>query len=88
MVGDTAVQSVEKVFDPKKLEIMGGGGTEIDRLIIEAAEIKPRPQLIVIATDGYTSWPSAPVGIPVVACLTQDAAAHRVPKWIKTVVLA
>lgn len=87
MVGDTAVQSVEKVFDPKKLEIKGGGGTEIDRLIVEAVEIKPRPQLIVIATDGYTSWPSTPVGIPVVACLTQDAAAHRVPKWIKTVVL-
>jgi predicted metal-dependent peptidase len=82
------VQSVERVFDPKKLELKGGGGTEIDRLIVEAAELKPRPQLIVVATDGYTPWPAAAVGIPVVACLTQDAAAELVPKWIKTVVLS
>lgn len=88
MVGDSAVQSVEKIFDPKKLELRGGGGTEIDRLIVEAAEMKPRPQLLIIATDGYTPWPAAAVGIPVVACLTQDTAAKRVPSWIKTIVLA
>ena len=88
LVGDAAVQSCEKVFDPKKLLIKGGGGTEIDHLIAEAAKLEPRPQLIVVATDGYTAWPRESVGIPVVACLTRDEGCGAVPRWIKSVVLA
>jgi predicted metal-dependent peptidase len=88
MVGDSAVQSVEKVFDPKKLEIKGGGGTEMDTLLVEAAKATPRPQLIIVATDGCTSWPALTIGIPVVACLTQDTTAANVPTWIRTIVLS
>ena len=57
------------------------------KLIQQVAETKPRPQLIVVCTDGATPW-CEPVGIPVVACLTQESRAKRVPSWIKTVVLA
>jgi predicted metal-dependent peptidase len=88
MVGDSAVQSCDKVFDPKRMKITGGGGTEMDRLIVAGAELHPRPQLIVVATDGITGWPHEPVGIPVVACLTRDTTRCRVPSWIKTIVLA
>jgi hypothetical protein len=38
-------------------------------LIAEASQSKPKPQLIVVATDGWTPW-GEPVGIPVVACIT------------------
>lgn len=88
MVGDSAVHSVEKVFDPKKLEIKGGGGTEMDSLLVEAAKFTPRPQLIIVATDGYTPWPAHAIGIPVIACLTQADPAASVPNWMKKIVLA
>jgi hypothetical protein len=38
-------------------------------LIAEASQSKPKPQLIVVATYGWTPW-GEPVGIPVVACIT------------------
>ena len=88
MVGDTSVQTCEKVFDPKRLSIKGGGGTEMDRLIVAAARLEPRPQLIVVATDGYTDWPRENVGVPVVACLTRQSCRQSVPDWIKSIVLA
>lgn len=89
MIGDARVQSCEKVFDPKRLAIKGGGGTEMDRLIVEAAKLTPQPQLIVVATDGVTGWPSQNVGVPTVACLTrQPSSYYPVPSWIKTIVLA
>lgn len=88
MVGDTDVQSCDKVFDPKKFAIKGGGGTEMSRLIDSAAKLEPRPQLIVLITDGITDWPSEAVGVPVVACLTRTGWADRVPPWIKSIPLA
>lgn len=88
MVGDCAVQSCEKVFDPKKIIIKGRGGTEVDLLIRAAVELTPKPQLVVCLTDGFTGWPREPVGIPVVACLTQDRKLSSVPSWIKSIVLS
>lgn len=85
VVGDSGVQSCEKVFDPKKLMIRGGGGTEMDRLIIEAANLEPRPQVIVVATDGYTDWPPEDVGVPVVACLTRQIRRADIPRWIQSI---
>lgn len=87
MVGDTEVQSCDVIFDPKKLDCRGGGGTDMRKLLVEAAKLEPKPQLILIATDGYTPWPSTDIGIPVVACLTRESTKRDVPKWIKTIVL-
>ena len=87
MVGDSAVQSCDKVFDPKKLFIKGGGGTDMDRLIVEAAKLEPRPHLILVATDGYTAWPREDVGVCVLTCLTRNDCRPKVPDWIKAVEL-
>jgi len=85
--GDEDVQSVGKVFSPKNVELAGGGGTDMGVLIVAAAEQKPKPDLIVVCTDGYTPWPSAPVGVPVVACITREQSQTSVPVWIETVSL-
>ena len=56
--------------------------------VCEAAQDRPRPQLIVVVTDGYTGWPADSVGVPVTACLTQPASdCFPVPAWIRTVTL-
>ena len=75
------------MFSPKNVELAGGGGTDMRVLIVAAAEQKPKPDLIVVCTDGYTPWPAAPIGVPVVACITREQSLANVPKWIDAVAL-
>lgn len=69
----------------KKRKFAGGGGTDMGRGIVQAAGLKPCPDIIIVLTDGYTPWPSTrPKGVKkVIACLTTRTKAP--PAWIKTV---
>jgi hypothetical protein len=84
---DTAVACAKNVFRPEQIELSGGGGTAMDRLIVAASQERPAPKAILVVTDGFTDWPCEPVGPRVVACLTQARTADSVPKWIDAVVL-
>ncbi len=89
LCADTQVESVAKIFNPKSLQLHGGGGTRMDLAIEAAAAEKPKPQLIIVATDGETRWPD-PVGVPVVACITTEkgsytSSGYSAPSWIKTI---
>ncbi len=87
LAGDTVVQTARNVFRPEQVELTGGGGTEMDRLIVAAAKERPAPKAILVVTDGYTDWPKQPVGPHVMACLTRASTAGDVPTWIQTVAL-
>ncbi|MGA7700793.1 MAG: VWA-like domain-containing protein, partial [Thermoguttaceae bacterium] len=87
LAGDTAVACAKNVFRPEQIELGGGGGTDMAAMIVAACEERPSPKAILVVTDGYTGWPTAPVRPRVVACLTQAGTAERVPKWIDSVVL-
>ena len=86
--GDTQTATVGKYFDPKKIKLAGGGGTDMGRMIREAANLKPSPHLIVVITDAETPWcrEDEAKGIPVVACVTRNSSSFdRIPKWIRSV---
>jgi len=87
---DAGLQSAGKVFSPKQIELAGRGGTDMAEAIEHVAQEQGRlkPELIVVATDGLTGWPSEPVGVPVVACITNESTIESVPKWINTVCLS
>jgi len=86
VTGDTGSRAKEIVYsDPTKIEYTGGGGTNMGKIIEEVVADKPRPDIIFVATDGETPWPASNVGVPVVACLTQDPQYYKVPPWIKRV---
>ena len=57
---DAAVGKVQKILNPRKIELIGGGGTDMAQGIIAAAESKPRPDVVVVLTDGFTGWPLLP----------------------------
>ena len=61
------------------LKLDGRGGTNMGQLVKVAAARKPRPEAIVVITDGYTPWCS-PIKIPVFAIVTN--AYSTVPSWI------
>ena len=82
-------KKVRKAIDVQKLQLPGGGGTDMRKGITAALAIKPRPDAIVIVTDGETPWPaSKPIGCDnFIVLLTTGANAAEVPAWAKTVVL-
>jgi hypothetical protein len=86
--GDTHAATVGKVFDPKHVKLRGGGGTDMRPLIAAAEAEKPKPDLIIVVTDGYTPWPEKKTKVPLVCCITEVGGFDGVPNWADTVMLA
>lgn len=80
---DAQVHTCKKVFTPRQIQLAGGGGTDMGEGIEAAIKLRPRPQVIVVLTDGFTPWPdTAPKKTKVIVALTSDG---DTPGWAKTV---
>ena len=66
---DAEVHAVSTVREAKAVALAGGGGTDMVRGIDEALAVHPRPDVIIVLTDGYTPWPAAPGPVPVIAVI-------------------
>lgn len=57
---DTVVGNVKPVKSVKEIKLVGGGGTDMSVGLKYANELpkKQKPDLFVLATDGYTDWMS------------------------------
>lgn len=77
VAGDTRARSSKQVQHLKQVTWDGGGGTDMT-IVLEAADKKYRPDVIVLVTDGYTPWPSQRTRYRLVVACTTDA---HVPEW-------
>ncbi|MBT9258150.1 MAG: hypothetical protein KM310_00125 [Clostridiales bacterium] len=84
---DAAVQQIREVRagQAASLTFRGGGGTDMALAIEAAAKLRPRPDVIIVLTDGYTPWPDRPLGIATIAVLYRKTMA--VPQWIRQVII-
>lgn len=84
---DAIVQATTRVRSAADAVVPGGGGTDMGAGIQAALDLRPRPTLIVILTDGYTPWPEIPPPIPVVVTLTGRTRAELppTPDWVQRV---
>jgi predicted metal-dependent peptidase len=82
LTGDTCVQESTKTLSGKRVKFAGGGGTDMRALIAYAEKARPRPQVCVVVTDGYTPWPHQAPAMQTVVVLTQP---NQVPGWAKVV---
>ena len=88
---DAKVGAITLAARASDVELSGGGGTDM-RVGLEAAtRLRPRPDVVVVLTDGYTPWPEAsPRGIRVVVGIIgdEDARTNRsVPAWARAVII-
>ena len=84
---DAAVHSCKRVMRTSQVELIGGGGTDMGVGLEAAAALRPRPDVIVVLTDGYTGWPEhAPRGIRTVVGLIGGG--PEGPEWAKQVRIA
>ena len=84
---DSQVQAAADVFSVSEIKriLKGGGGTDMGVGIMQALMDNPPCDVIVVITDGYTSWPHRKPGdVPVVICLLPGGS-KDIPKWARLV---
>jgi len=88
---DAAVHEVRDYSGADSIaEVTGRGGTDMVTGIEAALELKPRPDLVIVVSDGYTPWPVEQHRVPLVICLVGAAAEgvrEHTPDWATTVVV-
>ncbi len=83
---DAQAYEAQTVGRLSAVKLAGGGGTDMRAGLRAAAELKPRPDLVIVMTDGFTPWPDeAPKRQRVVVGLLD--AAGSTPEWADSVLI-
>jgi predicted metal-dependent peptidase len=85
---DAEVGATTRVRRTQDVKLVGGGGTDM-RVGIAAAEAShPRPDVVVVLTDGETPWPDRPIRSRLVAGIIGNRrSVDSVPSWATTVLV-
>jgi predicted metal-dependent peptidase len=82
---DAAAHSRGRISRASQIDLQGGGGTNMMVGIRAAMENSPRPNIIIVLTDGYSPWdPEPPTRIPIVVCLINGDRSY-IPPWAHVV---
>ena len=85
---DAAVGSSTRVQRVDQVQLVGGGGTDMRVGIAAAESSRPKPDVIVVLTDGDTPWPDRPTRSRLVAAIIGDRrSADNAPVWATTVLV-
>lgn len=85
LIVDADVQKTMRVLDPRKMPYVGGGGTDMTVGIKAALNLRPKPRVIIVFTDGFTPWQMEPPhGVRVIAVIVHPNG-PKPPDWIKAI---
>lgn len=88
---DRRAHGVQTVRRAEDIELVGGGGTDQREGMSAALALHPRPDLILVLTDGQTPWPDRRPPVPVVIGLVEPGPGLRTqappPAWARTIPL-
>lgn len=83
---DAAADTPRRVRSAADVELTGGGGTDMRAGLAAAEATRPRPDVVIVLTDGLTPWPDAPPRARViVGVLGSEKAAEHAPAWATVV---
>jgi len=81
---DAARADVRRVSNARRVEILGGGGTDMTSAIAEAEGLRPRPAAIIILSDGESPWPAIRPRTPVILARVRQSE-WRLPSWLPVI---
>lgn len=85
---DSYATVVQDITSVGQISLTGGGGTDMRVGIAAAAELRPRTDVVIVLTDGYTPWPDSPPlenpGALYVAGVMHTQVLAAVPSWMKS----
>ncbi|MFE3224189.1 VWA-like domain-containing protein [Nocardia sp. NPDC059228] len=73
---DAAARIADPLCRAEGIPLIGGGGTDLRTGFAKAIRAQPRPDVVVVLTDGQTPWPAARP-----ACRTVVGLFRRDPAW-------
>lgn len=77
---DCEVSWIKEIISTFSVKLSGGGGTDM-RIGIDAAQkLRPRLDVLVVFTDGYTPWPSSPTPCKLINVYTRGGSVTG-PPW-------
>lgn len=80
---DTKAHSIGRINSTRRIsKVLAQGGTDMGAGITEAQRARPRPDLLVVITDGWTPWPIERPPVPVIVVMTTNEPG---PKWATTI---
>jgi len=84
---DAEVHGAQKVFKVDQVKLTGGGGTDMGIGMRAAAELNPRPEIVICLTDMLTPWPEEkpPYQFIVVGLGAEEDAHWAPPAYAKTI---
>jgi predicted metal-dependent peptidase len=81
---DAQAYQAQRVLNAHDVRLLGGGGTDMGAGLAATADLRPRPDLVIVLTDGHTPWPSGPPGKAKVIVGLLDSTGS-VPDWATSV---
>lgn len=90
---DAAARIAHPLCHAEGIALMGGGGTDLRAGFAKALRSRPRPDVLVVLTDGQTPWPADRPGCRTVVGLfrregswsERDTDYVRTPEWARMV---
>lgn len=83
---DAEVAGKQRIRSSAQVTLAGGGGTDMRVGIAAAAALRPKPDVIIVLTDGDTPWPESPVrGSALVVGLLRQSG-WPAPEWARVVI--
>jgi predicted metal-dependent peptidase len=81
---DAQAYEAQRVLNAHEVRLLGGGGTDMGAGLAATTELRPRPDLVIVLTDGHTPWPSGPPGKAKVIVGLMDVTGS-VPGWATSI---
>jgi predicted metal-dependent peptidase len=81
---DAQAYQAQRVLKAREVRLLGGGGTDMGAGLAATVDLRPRPDLVIVLTDGHTPWPPGPPGRATVIVGLLDRTGS-VPDWASSV---
>lgn len=77
---DAAVAARQRVKAATQVRLAGGGGTDMRVGIAAALALRPRPDVVIVLTDGETPWPEERPRVELIVGLLHPTHVET-PQW-------